>query len=984
MKKRLVRIAFFLLALFAVPIALLILAFGLPPQYGETFLGEFPEKAALLEQAKGPRIIIVGGSGVAFGLRSDLLENEFENYAVVNMGMYAGLGSTVMLDLTAQSLRPGDIVIFSPEQSEQTLSMYCNAEAMWQAADGNFALLAAVQPEFRQALLGQFPYFAAQKARFFRDKNAPSGDGIYARSSFNQWGDIRHGIREMNVMAGTYDPNMPIVFDAGLPTENFIAYINGYAAMCEENDVSLYYRFCPMNAAAVSETESMKATAYQNTLQTHLTFPILGRIETAILDSALFYDTNFHMNSTGAIINTIQLAKELKAALGLDEAVSIPMPEIPGMTDKTYYSGDDSDAACFTYTPNGDGWQITGLAEPCADKTDLILPTQYRGKPVIGFDAAAFAGNKTIETLWLQPNITAIEDNAFSGCISLKQLMIQQPSPSQCIVGKGLLNGTGADIIVPAKSLGLYKTNYFWSVHAARIHGSTGVSAVATIPNPTEEITPLQPSQSEAKTINIRYEANGGILLSGDGTAKTSSYEPGVSRVNTLQGTNVFMRHGYVQVSWNTKADGSGVSIGLGSRVARQDGLVLYAQWLPETSAQAFTWDVQNGKAWITGYDGDAALCVIPALLDGVPVRGVRKGAFQHASFETLVFSPNLYTIEADAFAFCAVEELYLYDSLYYIYDQSFHHCDALTSLHINAATPPVYSTSYYATFADKYDRLVSIQGQKKLVLYSGSSTRYGYDSAMLSQAYPAYQVANMGVYAYSNALPQLAIIRRHLAPGDVLLHAPEFDTLHNQFCEKNALDQHFFAMMEANYDMLADLDMRNYTTIFSSLCTYLGIRIDMPKLRYTDSPVHYDDEGNHYMRDTYNEYGDLILHRPNGKHDELLQHMRAAYTPAPFTAERLAALNREYQRFLTQGIDVLFTYSPRNRSSLTPESTPEARAALDALLRDTLCVPVISGIEESLYSGVYFYLIDNHLSSEGVQIRTERVIQNLQPWLKQ
>ena len=241
-----------------------------------------------------------------------------------------------------------------------------------------------------------------------------------------------------------------------------------------------------------------------------------------------------------------------------------------------------------------------------------------------------------------------------------------------------------------------------------------------------------------------------------------------------------------------------------------------------------------------------------------------------------------------------------------------------------------------------------------------------------------------MGVYAYSNALPQLAIIRRHLASGDVLLHAPEFDTLHNQFCETSALDQHFFAMMEANYDMLANLDMRNYTTIFSSLCTYLGIRIDMPKLRYTDSPVHYDDEGNHYMRDTYNEYGDLILHRPNGKHDELLQHMRAAYTPAPFTAERLAALNREYQRFLTQGIDVLFTYSPRNQSSLTPESTPEARAALDALLRDTLCVPVISGIEESLYSGVYFYLIDSHLSSEGVQIRTERVIQNLQPWLKQ
>ena len=50
--------------------------------------------------------------------------------------------------------------------------------------------------------------------------------------------------------------------------------------------------------------------------------------------------------------------------------------------------------------------------------------------------------------------------------------------------------------------------------------------------------------------------------------------------------------------------------------------------------------------------------------------------------------------------------------------------------------------------------------------------------------------------------------------------------------------------------------------------------------------------------------------------------------------------------------------------------------------LAENLCVPVISDIEDSLYAGNYFYLIDSHLSSQGAEIRTRRVIDDLRPWL--
>ena len=79
-----------------------------------------------------------------------------------------------------------------------------------------------------------------------------------------------------------------------------------------------------------------------------------------------------------------------------------------------------------------------------------------------------------------------------------------------------------------------------------------------------------------------------------------------------------------------------------------------------------------------------------------------------------------------------------------------------LHTLHINAIELRPTVEIYFDTFQDKYDRLLSMKDKKKIVLFSGSSTRFGYDSEMIDQAFPDYEVVNMGVFAYSPALPQL------------------------------------------------------------------------------------------------------------------------------------------------------------------------------------------------------------------------------------
>ena len=166
-KKTVRRVVIIALAVLLVEqIFFLICGFGLPAQYGDTFMGELKSKYERLKETPGQRIVLAGGSGVAFDCDSEMIDEIFPSYEVVNFGMYAGLGTKAVMDLSEAYIREGDIVILSPEQSEQTLSDYFNGEYMWQAADGAFGMLRHIKSENFEVMLGNFPGFALEKLNY--------------------------------------------------------------------------------------------------------------------------------------------------------------------------------------------------------------------------------------------------------------------------------------------------------------------------------------------------------------------------------------------------------------------------------------------------------------------------------------------------------------------------------------------------------------------------------------------------------------------------------------------------------------------------------------------------------------------------------------------------------------------------------------------------------------------------------------------------
>lgn len=497
----------------------------------------------------------------------------------------------------------------------------------------------------------------------------------------------------------------------------------------------------------------------------------------------------------------------------------------------------------------------------------------------------------------------------------------------------------------------------------------TGAAYILTLPDVRYSVAVAVTAEKSDTVLYYNDNCGGGWV--------TVPVTPSHLRLNTAIDDALFTRPGYTLTGWNTAPDGSGQAVGLGSRT--EPGARLYAQWAAQNDAAEFTYTVENDAAAITGWQGEGEVLVIPDTLGGAPVVEIAAGAFADAPCKTVIFPDTLRRVQPGAFSGSAAESVTLFDNLQQISDYAFEDCTSLQTLYINAATAPVYSGSYYATFADKYDRLLSLADTQKLVLFSGSSARFGYDSAVLDAALPHYEVVNMGVFAYTNALPQLELIRAQMRPGDLLLLSPEFDAAKRQFCTTNAFDDAFFCMAEADYDIVARLNLQQYSGVFSALGSYLQTRADMAARSYAVSPSDLDEDGNAVDTPSYNEYGDYVLYRPDAVDDTPIYGLPVDYMTVSFPYDTyIAPANAEFDRFAADGVRVYLTYSPRNSRAVSADSTPEAVAALDAYFRENLDVVFLTPLQDSLMPGRYFYGTDNHLSTNGVTMRTAQVIDAL------
>lgn len=445
-------------------------AFLIPSQFDETYLAELPDKIRRLESNKDKKkIVVVGGSSVPFSIRSSLMEKELSGYSVIDFGLYADLGSKVMLDMALPFIAKEDILVFAPELHSQMFSDYFSSSLLWQAFDGNYSCLNYLALEDRAKMISAIPEFTKSKFSYWNSSKPSTGD-IYMRSSFDEYGDISSSLPSGNDMEGLVDLTRMISFDDSLFNADFLSYLNSYYRKVTKKGAKMYYRFAPMNEKAIENPDGIDA--FYEKLSSFLDFPIMGNPHDSVLDALWFYDTNYHLNNSGSIYNTIRFIKDIKLELMDDSKTSIDIPVAPLPIQKEYVRQNDEDLCFFRIKEGEDSCSVIGLTEEGKKRESLVIPSMYKDKPVVSFSAEVFS-DCMAKRVTVQDNIRELADGCFH---DIPEVVLTNRSPSSLKVGTELIKNSSTKIFVSDDVLSKYKTDYTWSMYAPYLYPESALN----------------------------------------------------------------------------------------------------------------------------------------------------------------------------------------------------------------------------------------------------------------------------------------------------------------------------------------------------------------------------------------------------------------------------------------------------------------------------------------------------------------------------
>lgn len=475
------------------------------------------------------------------------------------------------------------------------------------------------------------------------------------------------------------------------------------------------------------------------------------------------------------------------------------------------------------------------------------------------------------------------------------------------------------------------------------------------------------------------YYLNGGTFI--DGTRSGTYYFEYADttyqlRPNTSRGSEVICRDGYTLIGWNTEADGSGVHIGLGSRItmSKNTSVTLYAEWEKWTDDALFSYqdntDTEDqGDIELVKYLGtDTSLnkLSIPAYIDGKKVTAIGEEFSKGLKIDTLIFPDTLLSVEDKAFRGSDIERIYFFDTIQQIGDRCFG--ANIPSVHINAATEPKYvHVNETAQFSESMDRLIVNADKKKMVFFAGCSMGYGLDSEEVERAFNGeYVICDIGVIGCSNSDFQMQCLINFLKEEDIFIHAPESMSAYQLMYDVSA-EWRMFICVEGNYDLLAMADLGNSGGILNAFYHFNLTRQTMEPVQSTD------------FYNSYNEYGDYAAFRQNSEDDVVFEEGRAFRTDY-LTETSLARLNGYYTRIKDKGTKVLFSYGPVNINAIRQEEKEEKSWLLyESIVKGKLTsAVVISDPMNYMMEGRYFYDADYHLSTEGAKFRTQTLIHDI------
>ena len=453
-------------------------------KFKNTYYAALIDKISLLRELKDQKkIILVGGSNVAFGFNSKLIEEEFPNYKVVNFGLYAMLGTKLMIDLSKSFINEGDMVFVIPEINSQSTSLYFNPNATWKALDEDKGLIKYLPTNEQNQMIGTYPSFVSESLGY--ETIIDPGESVYRRDNFEAHGDISYtkidedgniiSLRDKNVMKSKRFVDPKISFNKDDVSKEFINYLNEYSMELTRKGASLYYSFSPVNDLSLSSNEE-EILNYYWYLKENLSFDVIGNPNEYIIDSHYFYDTNFHLNDSGSIYRSYYFVKDIyRDILKENKKPAFKIPKMPDYPPIDIIDADDDETAqYFELEENETGYLLKKINDNAKDFKTIRLPAIYNHKYVTDISWHTFE-NSSLEEITVPDSYSSFKNGSFDNCLSLKKVYLEKLRPNELVVDYlgGLINNVNPEFkfMVPFSSLNDYRTDYNWQFYSSYLEG---------------------------------------------------------------------------------------------------------------------------------------------------------------------------------------------------------------------------------------------------------------------------------------------------------------------------------------------------------------------------------------------------------------------------------------------------------------------------------------------------------------------------------
>lgn len=287
----------------------------------DNYLAAVLEKDRLIRNTPSPKIILVGGSNLAFGIDSKEMEDSL-GLRVVNMGLYAKLGLKYMLAQVRPYIRQGDVVVVVPEYDQfygdyangdntlNTALLYAPADRIPDFIRSYSIVDVVLRPRVENARRSFLKAAAAaigRESQFF----PPDTNPVYNRHSFNQYGDVVSHLGKKP----PHDPDS--IFVKPLPplkdfNRHTLEDLNSIGDKAKEESAHAYFmwpsyidRSYVINVAAID--------SLQKKLVAGMRMPLIGTARDFVYPGRLFFDTRYHLNGDGRQIRTQKMIGILRS-----------------------------------------------------------------------------------------------------------------------------------------------------------------------------------------------------------------------------------------------------------------------------------------------------------------------------------------------------------------------------------------------------------------------------------------------------------------------------------------------------------------------------------------------------------------------------------------------------------------------------------------------------------------------------------------------